>query len=170
MMKMHLRAAAVAILAGGVLTACEPRDEDAPYESLPTVFVFDSARVRVETAADTHLLRVEVADREDLRARGLMERMSLDDDAGMVFLYNDLQPGSAGFWMYRTRIPLDIAFFDGSGRIVAIRQMDPCPSADPARCPNYPPDAQYFGALEVNRGWLARNAVNVGDRILVERD
>jgi uncharacterized membrane protein (UPF0127 family) len=156
-----------AALAGA---ACEPRGEEVPYEALPSVFHIDSARLRIETAAGSHLLRVEVADRDDLRARGLMERISMDDDAGMVFLYDDMQPGSAGFWMYRTRIPLDIAFFDGAGRIVSIRQMDPCASPDPGRCPSYAPDATYFGALEVNRGWLTRNGVAVGDRIVVERD
>jgi hypothetical protein len=30
--------------------------------------------------------------------------------AGMLFVYDSTQPGNAGFWMYRTRIPLDIAF------------------------------------------------------------
>jgi uncharacterized protein len=161
--------AALLVLAAAV-GACERSANDAPYEALPSIFQFDSARVRIETAADTHHVRVEVAEREDQRARGLMERLSLDDDAGMVFLYPDMQPGSAGFWMYRTRIPLDIAFFDGAGRIVSIRQMEPCATPDPGRCPSYAPGAAYLGALEVNRGWLARHGVGVGDRIVVERD
>jgi len=28
----------------------------------------------------------------------------------MLFVYDSTQPPDAGFWMYRTRIPLDIAF------------------------------------------------------------
>jgi uncharacterized protein len=143
-------------------------------ESLsPAAFGFDSALVRIETAADTHHVRVEVAERDDQRGFGLMERTSLDADAGMVFLYNGLQNASSGFWMYRTRIPLDIAFFDGSGSIVAILQMEPCASSNPEQCRvaarNYAPGKPYVGALEVNRGYFTRNRVQVGDRITVVR-
>ncbi|WP_444676938.1 hypothetical protein [Halomonas sp. E19] len=34
--------------------------------------------------------------------------------------------------MYRTRIPLDIAFLDAEGRIAAKATMQPCPSPTPA--------------------------------------
>jgi uncharacterized membrane protein (UPF0127 family) len=135
----------------------------------PASFRYDSAVVRIATAADTLRVRVEVAERDDQLVYGLMERTSLDDDAGMVFLYDDVQGAESGFWMYRTRIPLDIAFFDSAGRIVAIRQMEPCPSPDPDRCPPYAPGYPYTGALEVNHGWFARHGVTVGDHIALER-
>jgi uncharacterized membrane protein (UPF0127 family) len=114
-------------------------------------------------------VRVEVAERDDQRVYGLMERTSLDDDAGMVFLYDDVQGAESGFWMYRTRIALDIAFFDSAGRIVAIRQMEPCASPNPDHCPPYSPGQSYTGALEVNHGWFARHGVTVGDHIVLER-
>jgi uncharacterized protein len=151
----------------GALAACNgdgPAQQD--YQPLVT---FDSARARVLTAADTFVLRVEVADREHQRAYGLMERPHLDDDAGMVFLYPADQPGDAGFWMFRTRIPLDIAYFGEDGVIRGIRAMEPCPHAHPGGCPSYPPGVAYRGALEVNRGWFAARGVGVGDRIVVER-
>lgn len=176
---LRIRAACMLLLA--VVGCNDEADPDATpngatpgSESLsPASFGFDSALVRIETAADTHQVRVEVAERDDQRGFGLMERTSLDHDAGMVFLYPAPQPPSAGFWMYRTRIPLDIAFFDGAGSIVAIRQMEPCPSPDPEQCrlaaTSYSPGKPYAGALEVNRGYFTRNGVQVGDRITVVR-
>jgi uncharacterized membrane protein (UPF0127 family) len=147
--------------------------DTAPAPMSPASFNFDSALVRIETAGDTHQVHVEVAEREEQRAFGLMERTSLAEDAGMVFLYNDPQPGTSGYWMYRTRIPLDIAFFDGAGRIVAILQMEPCPSSVPEQCriaaSGYSPGKPYTGALEVNRGYFAQHNVQVGDRLTVVR-
>lgn len=156
-----------ATLCVAVLAACDG-DARAPQDYQPLV-MFDSARVRVITDTDTFLLRVEVAEREDQRAYGLMERPHLDDEAGMVFLYPADQPGEAGFWMFRTRIPLDIAYFGEDGVIRMIRAMEPCPHAHPGGCPSYPPGVPYRGALEVNRGWFAARGAGIGDRIVVER-
>jgi uncharacterized protein len=128
---------------------------------------FDTTTAYVRTAGSSFTLRVEVAERGDQRTFGLMDRSSLHDDAGMIFVYDEVQSPESGFWMYRTLIPLDIAFFDGAGRIVAILQMDPCPTLDSSRCPTYAPGRAYFGALEVNRGWFSRRGVRVGDRIVV---
>jgi uncharacterized protein len=150
------------------VAACDRPAREGDEEYRPVVS-FDTATARIITASDTFRLRVEVAERDDQRAYGLMERVQLDDDAGMVFLYAREQPAQNGFWMWRTRIALDIAFFDADGRIVAILPMDPCPHADPRGCPSYPPGVPYHGALEVNRGVFARHGITMGDRIVLER-
>lgn len=126
---------------------------------------FPTGAVRIETGADTIEVPVEIAATDELRAYGLMERDSLAADAGMLFLYDDDQPADAGFWMFRTRIPLDIAYADADGTIVSIMAMDPCESPDPRWCPGYEPGVPYRSTLEVNRGFFARHGVEVGDRI-----
>jgi len=93
---------------------------------------------------------------------GLMERRRLADSAGMLFVYDSTQPPDAGFWMYRTRIPLDIAFLDSAGVIRAIRSMTPCPATVAQGCPTYTPDVPYRYALEVNAGFFARHGIAVG--------
>jgi uncharacterized protein len=162
-----LRRRSMVWLAALLLPAACGRDADRPYTS---PIAFDSAMVRVEAAADTFRMVVELAEREEQRAYGLMERSALDDDAGMLFLYPTEQPGSSGFWMYRTRIPLDIAFLDGDGVIVRILRMEPCPSPEPRWCPTYAPGAPYRAALEANAGFFGRRGVREGDRVVLERD
>ncbi|MFY0992006.1 DUF192 domain-containing protein [Halomonas sp. C05BenzN] len=110
-----------------------------------------------------HRLRVEVARTLPQRGQGLMDRDHLADDAGMLFLYRNEQSPRNGFWMYRTRIPLDIAFIDADGRIVAIRQMQPCASERPGECPVTYPGVLYRAALEVNAGYFAEKGVEEGD-------
>jgi hypothetical protein len=98
---------------------------------------------------------------------GLMERRHLADDAGMLFVYDSTQPPDAGFWMYRTRIPLDIAFADSTGVIRSMRAMVPCPTEVAQGCPSYTPDVRYQYALEVNAGYFARHGIVVGNSLLL---
>jgi uncharacterized membrane protein (UPF0127 family) len=103
---------------------------------------------------------VEEADTPAERAHGLMGRTSLGTDEGMVFVFDGPTDGS--FWMKDTLIPLSIAFWDEDGRIVGIRDMEPC-TADP--CPTYGSPEPYVGALEVDQGFFAEHGVVIGDRI-----
>jgi uncharacterized protein len=162
------RARRLAALAPLALIACGPAD--APRDDARPALAFDTTRVEIVTEERTIPLHVELAETPDQRALGLMERNSLPADAGMLFTYNEPQPAEAGFWMFRTRIPLDIAFLDPEGSIVAIRAMEPCPSPDPRWCESYAPGVPYQYALEVNRGFFQQHGVGIGDRVVLPRD
>jgi uncharacterized protein len=83
--------------------------------------------------------------------------------SGMLFLFDE--PVDAPFVMEDTLIPLSIAFADGDGRIVALRDMEPCREAP---CPTYGAERPFTLALEVRRGAFERWGVGTGDRIRVE--
>lgn len=154
-----------AISAAAILASCESETSEAvDYGS---VIAFESTRLRIVTGSDTVSVHVEVARTSAQKSQGLMERQSMPDSAGMLFVYNENQPADAGFWMYRTRIPLDIAFADSNGVIVSIRQMEPCTARLAAGCPTYAPGAEYRYALEVNRGFFERRRIRPGSRILL---
>lgn len=121
--------------------------------------------VRVSGNHGVDTITVELARSAAERELGLMDRAALGAEQGMLFLYAAPRGGDAGFWMYRTHIPLDIAFIDPRGRIVALRTMTPCRSSDPGRCPVYYPNVVYQWALEVNAGYFSRHGVNLGDRV-----
>jgi len=152
----------LAALAAGC-TAQSSADDDA-YEH---IMAFDTARVRLARQRDTLQLAVELAVSAEQKTLGLMERRHLGDDAGMLFVYDSIQPGDAGFWMYRTRIPLDIAFLDSAGVIRAVRSMTPCSTTVAQGCPTYTPDVPYRYALEVNAGFFAQHGIGVGHSLLL---
>lgn len=114
-----------------------------------------------------HRLDVEVAETTAQRQRGLMGREQLPDTRGMLFRFESEQPAGNAFWMYRTLIPLDIAYIDDEGRIVAINTMQPCESETPRECPTYPAGTAYYSALEVNAGYFAEHGIQVGDCVSV---
>jgi len=112
-------------------------------------------------------LEVELARTPAERAAGLSGRATLAPRAGMLFLYRRSRPPDSGFWMYRTRIPLDIAYLGPHGEIRAIRHMQPCPDGAAGACPVYRAGVPYRAALEVNGGLFRRHGVDVGDRVVV---
>ena len=100
-------------------------------------------------------LNVEVADETAERAQGLMNRQSLPDDAGMIFVWPTDTESS--FWMRDTTIPLSIAFVTAGGGIIDIQDMVPL-SEERINAPR-----PYRFAVEVNQGWFADNDVRVDD-------
>ncbi|MEO7712794.1 MAG: DUF192 domain-containing protein [Gemmatimonadaceae bacterium] len=131
---------------------------------------YDSATVRLVMNGDTVVLALELAIDTSQQRLGLMERRHLPERAGMLFVYDSVQPPEAGFWMYRTRIPLDIAFLDSAGVIRATRAMVPCTATIPQGCPTYAPETPYRYALEVNAGALKRWGAEVGVAQLLVQD
>lgn len=112
-----------------------------------------------------HTIEVEVAETLQQKARGLMMRESLPEHSGMWFKYDQERPGDAGFWMFATWIPLDIAYLDDDLRIVKIMQMQPCETIIRENCPAYDPGVTYYNALEVNYGYFDRFGIEVGDQL-----
>ena len=68
-------------------------------------------------------LSVEVAADAQARTLGLMHREHMDENKGMIFIFN--VPSIQKFWMRNTLIALSIAFLDDSGRILQIEDMKP---------------------------------------------
>ena len=106
---------------------------------------------------EVHSLVVEVACDDSSRKLGLMNRESLPDDHGMLFIFR--QGKRQSFWMKNTLIPLSIAFISDGGEVLQIEDMKPkdlrsTMSKQKVRC-----------ALEVNKGWFESHGINVGDRI-----
>lgn len=166
----------VLALALGVITlgACEGpeagsesrRQSGSEVARWEPLVVFDTIDAAIVSGADTVRITAELANDDDRRSYGLMERPDLDERHGMIFVYPETLRPTGQFWMYRTKVPLDIAFLDNDGEIVSILGMDPCTSPNPDLCRRYSPGVPYRGALEVRRGFFQRHGIEVGDRVL----
>lgn len=97
------------------------------------------------------------------RSRGLMNQTSLSGYDGMLFVFESDTRGA--FWMKDTPLPLSIAWFDASGRLVSTADMEPCLGG--GDCPLYPPTGPYRYALEVAQGGLAPLGVEPGSTITI---
>ena len=104
-----------------------------------------------------HAFGGEVAATPDARRRGLMGRMHLAADGGMLFVFE--QPGRHCFWMRDTPLPLSIAFIDSPGRIASLADMQP--RTETQHCPGT--DVRY--ALEVRQGEFGRRGITTRTQV-----
>jgi len=150
-----LLTAVLGVAAGCTVATCVP-DEPNELDKLGTV------RLTIEGAP----FLLWIADGLGEQERGLMfvtsEQMAdLPDGTrrGMVFVYDrELQ---LSFWMKNTIIPLDIAYFDSDGIVVATHTMAPLDD----RLGHYRSGSPAQYAIEVNAGVWAELGLEVGDRI-----
>jgi hypothetical protein len=120
-----------------------------PSSGLPTVQMRIGSRDYV----------LEVAADEFSRMRGLMERDSMPDEHGMIFVFP--QDTDEGFWMHNTRIPLDILFIDRWGKVVSVKHMKPYDENTTSS------GGSYRYAIELNAGSAAGNGVKAGDALVI---
>ncbi len=123
-------------------------------------FAQDQAQPRLPTVqlqAGMHIIKAEVADDIQTRARGLMYRQRLGPNEGMLFVFQD--KSAQCFWMKNTVLPLSIAFIDDDGTVANIADMKP--QTEDSHCSARPVRL----ALEMEQGWFAKRGVKAGDRI-----
>jgi len=106
--------------------------------------------------------RVEIAETEQARMKGLMYRSIMPFDQGLFFIFERDEPRS--FWMKNTYIPLDVIFINKKMEIVRIRK-DTRPRTLDAIRSDHP--AKYV--LEVNSGMTDRYGISEGQRVILER-
>lgn len=108
----------------------------------------------IELTAGMHVVRAEVAARDQDRQQGLMFREKMGRNEGMLFIFD--QPQKICMWMKNTLLPLSVAFLDQKARIINIEDMTPH-SLD-SHCAKQP---AYY-ALEMNRGWFREKNIKPG--------
>ena len=105
--------------------------------------------------------RVDVADSLRKRMRGLMGRVGLPRDGGMLFIFN--APGRYGFWMAGMKFSIDMIWLDGEGRVVHIaRDAKPCTSM--IGCKTITPDKDALYVLELRAGAARKLGIRIGSR------
>lgn len=108
-------------------------------------------------------IQVEIAQTPQQHQRGLMYREKLDQDGGMLFIFE--KEDELSFWMKNTYVDLSIAYIDKNKKIVDIQEMKATSKMQIVEPPTYPSlkPAQY--ALEMNQGWFKKNKIKIGDKI-----
>ncbi len=107
---------------------------------------------------------LEVAQTPEQKAMGLMYRLSLAPDRGMLFGFDP--PQRVSFWMKNVKINLDMVFLR-NGEVKAIAKSVPPCQTD--KCPTYGPGREIIDqVIELRGGRAAELGLKVGDQVTVK--
>lgn len=130
-------------------------------------------RPRVGVTIGGERFSLVVAETPQEISRGLMGVTELPADGGMLFRLDEWRDGD-GFWMSGCVIPLDLAFVDAQGTVLAAFTM-PVEPMRPGegltdywdRLPRYRSPGRPAYAIEVRAGTWKRLGVEAGDVIKI---
>ncbi|HEY5752377.1 MAG TPA: DUF192 domain-containing protein [Chthoniobacterales bacterium] len=132
---------------GFLFSGCKEEPPQSAFQLKTTTLQIGSERVTVEIADTPSTMRI-----------GLMYRLSMPENHGMVFVFPELR--RASFWMHETKIPLDIAYLDHSGVILEIHPAKPM---DETQIVSRSEAIAY--ALEMNLGWFFTHKIPLGTQV-----
>lgn len=122
--------------------------------------LFTRSSLQIATPdARLHAFDVWVADNDRRRARGLMYVERLDDHEGMLFVYPKAQPIS--MWMKNTKIPLDMLFVRGDGRVERVVE-----NTVPLSLETIDSGAPVTAVIELKAGTAAKLKIRPGARVI----
>ncbi|KCZ89881.1 DUF192 domain-containing protein [Hyphomonas jannaschiana] len=119
----------------------------------------ETSPLTIESANGAHAFTVEIADEPEEITTGLMNRESMDPDAGMLFDFG--QPREAAMWMKNTLIPLDMLFMDPQGKVIAIAR-----ETVPGSLRTITPGVPVKSVLELNGGRAEELGIEPGDKVI----
>lgn len=143
----------------GALLLYTGRVSDISFFSKPTT--------QSEVLINDTKIKIEIADTQGKRSKGLGGRESLASSSGMLFIFpkQDLY----SFWMKGLKFPLDFIWIKGD-KVVDITDNVPPPSdgQKDEELPIYQSKEAIDKLLEVNGGFVARSNIKIGDSIEIK--
>lgn len=152
------------VFMGSITFGCNDKQEPTETESPGVEFKKEGEIYLTKSTGDTITnIEVELAESDYERETGLMNRHSMKDNQGMLFIFEE--EAQRGFYMKNTYISLDLIFFSSDQQIVNIHEEaeplneETIPSREPA---------QYV--LEINAGLSQLWNLQVGDSLILKRN
>lgn len=105
-----------------------------------------------------HSIDIEIADSEATRTLGLMNRKSMFNNQGMLFIYNS--PHLVTMWMKNTHIPLDMIFIKEDKTISEIK-----PNTTPFDEKHLTSREPVQYVIEVTAGFAESYGIKPGQRV-----
>ncbi len=150
MRRVRLLAFAVAVAGLAGSASCAAQTSACPRDAAHAAIVSDGGE---------HCFAVDIADTEEERRRGLMFVRHMEDDRGMLFLFE--RAAIQSFWMKNTYISLDIIFIGPDGKIANIAER-----TEPLSERSVLSSGPVLAVLEINGGLAEKLGIRAGDLLL----
>ena len=139
------------------------QDDLASKPTVPIVHETNKSTVTIGTAVYT----VKIADDNLTRGKGLSGQISLPDDHGMLFIFDN--PSIQTFWMKDMLFPIDIVWISDACLVDSITPNIPIPleSTEINQLPRYQSDSPVKYVLEIAQGQAKVWDIKVGDSVIL---
>jgi uncharacterized membrane protein (UPF0127 family) len=138
-----------------ILNNCQDEDSTMHYYT----FKKEGELTFVDTLGNPIIkIDIEIADNDYERQLGLMNRRSMEQMQGMLFIFP--QQRYQSFWMLNTMFSLDILFINNDKEIVTIHK-----NTTPLSEESYPSSEPAIYVVEVNAGFCDKHGINLGDKV-----
>lgn len=99
------------------------------------------------------------ASNDELRIKGLSGSEKLNENEGMLFLFD--KPSKQGFWMNEMKYAIDIIWLDSNSSVVHNeKNLEPCKIF--LACPVYDPQVDSLYVIELSAGFVDRHSIKNG--------
>ena len=112
---------------------------------------------------DDKEIKVEVARTNIERSKGLSNREKLEENSGMVFVFD--KNSKPSFWMKDTKIALDIIWINDDKIVSINKNVEPEPNKSDSQLKKYPAPSEIDYVLEVNAGFSDKNGIKAGSTV-----
>ena len=115
-----------------------------------TSFMIHNSKNEIQQACieEKACFQIEIADTQEKRALGLSYRESMEENKGMLFIFDEEE--TPGFWMKNMDFPLDIIWIDKNLNIIGVeKNLQPCLENS---CLVFYPNQKIKYVLEINSG------------------
>lgn len=127
----------------------------------PSIYEEYAKVTLVNSDGEKKELNVEVVATMLSRNKGLMHRESLDEDSGMLFVFDEERPRS--MWMKNTLISLDMFFIKNDGTIANISE-----NTVPKTTISHSSQESVLYVLETNAGVAGKYNIKAGDKVIID--
>ena len=148
------------ILSLAVLVGCSGNEEKAALD--PEEYATGNVTL-INSENEKFTFNVEIPLTPEGFSKGLMFRERLDDNEGMLFVFDG--DAERSFWMKNTLIELDMLFIGSDFEIKKIHNAVPC-TEDP--CPSYKSGTPVKYVLEIRGGFAEELNVMEGNSVEID--
>lgn len=161
MKKFTIQAVLLLLVIGTAIFLVKTKPQISNLPFLPEAPVFRQLQI------NDAKFKVELADTQTKRSKGLGDRQTLASDEGMLFIFP--KPEQHQFWMKGLSFPLDFIWIRDNEVVGILPNVpSPEPGQPDSSLPIYQSGVAVDKVLEVPAGTIQRLNIKIGDTVKVE--
>lgn len=124
----------------------------------------NNSQTKTKVTINNKSFNVFVAKTETEKQIGLSSKNKIDDDQGMLFLFD--KPDFYSFWMKEMKFPIDIIYIENNKITTIIKNAQVL--SETGNLPTYQPKEKSEMVVEIKAGLAEKYKINEGSSVKIE--